>query len=86
MSDAYLVVGLMVGFVAAGIAFLAWGTTRKNNWGVNFKRAVCPACGTRAPVVRMPASLKQAMWGGWTCAKCGQEVDKWGRNVAGRRR
>jgi ribosomal protein S27AE len=86
MSDAYLVVGLMVGFVAAGIAFLAWGTIRKNNWGVNFKRPVCPACGARAPVVRMPASLKQAMWGGWTCAKCGQEVDKWGRSVAGRRR
>ena len=56
MSDAYLVVVLMVGFVAAGIAFLAWGTIRKNNWGVNFKQPVCPACGTRAPVVRMPAS------------------------------
>ena len=29
MSDAYLVVVLMVGFVAAGIAFLAWGTPER---------------------------------------------------------
>jgi hypothetical protein len=33
MSDAYLVVVLMVGFVAAGIAFLAWGTIRKRTTG-----------------------------------------------------
>jgi hypothetical protein len=33
------------------------------------------------PVVRRPTSLRQALWGGWTCKNCGAEVDRWGRKV-----
>ena len=29
-------------------------------------------------------SLRQSMWGGWTCPNCGTEVDKWGREVTPR--
>ena len=35
----------------------------------------------RAPKVRRPESLKQALWGGGTCMKCGCEMDKWGRLI-----
>ena len=80
MSDAYLTIILVALFVAGGIALL-WGTKRKNKLGFNLKRTVCPACGTQAPIIRKPRSFKQAMWGGWTCTKCGQEIDKWGRAV-----
>lgn len=33
------------------------------------------------PVVRKPANWKQALWGGWTCPRCGSEYDRWGRKV-----
>ena len=39
----------------------------------------CPRCGTALPPTRQPLSLKQALWGGWTCRKCGTEVDRKGR-------
>lgn len=53
----------------------------KGRWGINTKRAVCKKCGEPAPVVRAPKSLNQALWGGWTCAECGFELDKWGEPV-----
>lgn len=81
MFETYLGIIVFAGFTVA-IVLIARGTARKNNWGLSFSRIVCPACGTQAPVVRKPTSLKQAMWGGWTCTKCGQEVDKWGRGIA----
>jgi hypothetical protein len=47
----------------------------------------CPSCGAPQPVIRKPANLRQALWGGWTCARCGSEMDRWGRRigVAGQR-
>ena len=38
----------------------------------------CPNCGNQLPKKRAPKSLKQFLWGGWTCEYCGTEVDKWG--------
>jgi len=32
-------------------------------------------------MVRRPASFSQAVWGGWTCSKCGCEIDKWGVEI-----
>jgi hypothetical protein len=38
----------------------------------------CPTCNTRQPARRKPTSLRQLMWGGWTCATCGTELDRHG--------
>lgn len=63
------------------LAVIARGTIRKTKWGINLKKVHCPMCGGKIPFIRKPTSLKQAIWGGGTCPKCGCEVDKWGRKV-----
>ncbi|HEU5117799.1 MAG TPA: hypothetical protein VFT74_14325, partial [Isosphaeraceae bacterium] len=40
---------------------------------------VCSQCGNPRPVVRKPANLRQALWGGWTCPYCENEFDRFGR-------
>jgi hypothetical protein len=45
-------------------------------------RPPCPRCGTVFDrPFRWPTSLRQALWGGWTCRECGLDYDKWGRQV-----
>jgi hypothetical protein len=46
-------------------------------------RRQCPACGEPVPRFRKPANRRQALWGGWTCARCGCEVDRRGRKIEG---
>jgi hypothetical protein len=70
--------------VLVGVVTVLYGTSARNRWGVNFQSRHCPHCNTPAPRIRLPKSLHQFMWGGWTCRACGIEVDKWGREV-GRR-
>lgn len=41
----------------------------------------CPRCRTELPRTRYPTSLKQGLWGGWTCPNCGCEVDRLGRET-----
>lgn len=41
----------------------------------------CVDCGTPMPAIRKPTSWKQALWGGWTCPRCGSEYDRWSRKV-----
>jgi hypothetical protein len=55
---------------------------RRGRWGINMKPIHCPQCGEPAPKIRKPKNLNQAMWGGVTCTKCGQEYGKWGQPVA----
>ena len=57
------------------------GWQRKDKWGINLEAVVCPFCGTPLPLRRLPRNLRQALWGGWTCARCGNEVDKHGHPV-----
>jgi hypothetical protein len=64
-----------------GIMLVACGTVTKNRWGVNVEPVNCPACGSPMPKVRRPESLKQALWGGGICLKCGCEMDKWGHLI-----
>ena len=64
-----------------GILLVAFGTVTKNRWGINVEPVNCPACGSPMPKVRRPESLKQALWGGGICRKCGCELDKWGRQI-----
>jgi hypothetical protein len=41
----------------------------------------CGKCQTPAPTMRVPDTLHQALWGGWTCAGCGATVDARGEPV-----
>ena len=41
----------------------------------------CPVCGTQQPACRKPTSFRQAIWGGWTCANCGTEIDRNGTAI-----
>ena len=61
----------LVGGIAGGVAVLLialLSPARK-----------CPDCGTPLPRFRTPGNAKQAMLGGWTCPKCGIEIDRKGR-------
>ncbi len=74
---------LLVALVAVvAVALQIWrGTKRKDDTGINLSGIACPKCGEPAPLLRTPTSFRQAMWGGITCAKCGTEMDKWGREI-----
>jgi hypothetical protein len=65
-----------------GVLIVVFGTLAKNRWGINLEPVSCPRCKTPLPILREPQSLRQSMWGGWTCPVCGAGVDKWGREVA----
>jgi hypothetical protein len=70
------VLGGVFGAVAGALVFV---------FGLLFRKSpVCPDCQTVIPRVRMPRNVRQAMWGGATCPKCGCEVDAKGRKVKGR--
>ena len=75
---ACFVIALVVGFILLVVSTV----TRKGRSGINFRRESCPKCGSGIPMVRMPANLKQALWGGYTCATCRTEIDKWGNQIA----
>jgi hypothetical protein len=73
---------LILSPLAIGIYLVIRDTIRqRGKWGINWKPAVCMQCDTSAPLFRKPANRRQALWGGWTCAECGFELDKWGRPV-----
>jgi len=73
---------VFVFLLAVGWGLVAYGTAAKSKCGINLDRISCPRCNTALPTLREPRSLRQAMWGGWTCPACGAGVDKWGREVA----
>jgi hypothetical protein len=64
-----------------GLLLVAVGTVTKNRWGINVQPVNCPDCGSPMPQVRQPKSLRQTLWGGGTCTRCGCEMDKWGRKL-----
>ncbi|HEY7310061.1 MAG TPA: hypothetical protein VH643_11935 [Gemmataceae bacterium] len=80
-----IAIGVVVfGLLAVGAALMIRDTIRqRGKWGLNLKPGPCTQCGTPMPMIRKPANWRQAMWGGWTCAECGLELDKWGRPVEG---
>jgi hypothetical protein len=41
----------------------------------------CPTCDTQQPAIRKPASFRQVILGGWTCANCGTEIDRHGHAI-----
>ena len=44
-------------------------------------RGGCPNCNTPVPSVRTPTSLRQLLWGGWTCETCDTEMDRHGNEL-----
>ncbi len=70
---------LGVAVVAAGAIFIWQRSRAKGRWGIGSLSASCPRCGSPMPMIRKPTSMQEALWGGWTCAKCGCKVDKYGR-------
>jgi len=62
---AYVVIGIAVVFVLI----------------LGFKPKYCSNCNTKLPLMRAPANTKQAMQGGWTCPKCGKELDSSGKVI-----
>jgi RNase P subunit RPR2 len=46
------------------------------------RRTMCPRCQTLMATFRWPGSVKQALWGGWTCPSCGCQMDRSGRELA----
>ena len=80
---ASLLVTLAIGAGSLAILLTIYRQTKtKGRWGLNLQPVTCPACGTRRPFVRWPASPQQALWGGGTCRSCGTEMDKWGRRIS----
>ncbi len=64
-----------------GLVLVVYGTLTRNRWGVNVEQVNCPRCQTPVPSVRKPKSLREMLWGGGTCGKCGCEMDKWGNPI-----
>jgi len=73
---------VIFGLLGIGMVLVIYGSIAKNRWGINLDPVSCPRCSTPLPQIRQPRNIRQAMWGGGTCAKCGAQVDKWGREVA----
>jgi hypothetical protein len=67
--------------LGVGIVLVIYGTVAKNRWGINLDPVSCPCCNTPLSQIRNPQSIRQMLWGGWTCPKCGANVDKWGRRL-----
>jgi hypothetical protein len=81
---AILIAVVVAGLLITGVVLMIRDTRRqRGGWGINLSIPNCRHCGERMPAVRVPANLRQAIWGGWTCAQCGLEVDKWGEPVPG---
>jgi hypothetical protein len=67
--------------LVVGLLLAVYGTVAHNRWGINLQPVTCPYCHAAIPHVRKPKSLREALWGGRTCEKCGGVMDKWGRQI-----
>ena len=69
--------GLAVSTTVGG----AWFKGKGRRFGLQLNHVTCPTCDARMPIVRRPRSKREALWGGWTCPKCGTEMDKFGSEI-----
>jgi predicted RNA-binding Zn-ribbon protein involved in translation (DUF1610 family) len=49
--------------------------------GINLAKVFCPKCAEPMPRIRRPKNERQRLSGGWTCPKCGCEMDKYGVDI-----
>lgn len=71
--------GIVGGLIALPIILKFWPKTGK--MGINLAPVKCPKCAATAPQFRKPTSMRQMLWGGWTCPRCGCEMDKYGNRI-----
>lgn len=82
MTILNIVIIVLVSLFFISLVMIVIGTVRRRGvWGINLETPLCPDCGVRVQTVRVPTSLRQGMWGGWTCTTCGCEMDKWGKRI-----
>ncbi len=81
---ALLALGLL-SLVVFGIFILLGGKSARDaarnidNYAVYSSHGrVCPRCQAPLPTARMPTNMRQFLFGGWTCKRCGAELDKQG--------
>jgi hypothetical protein len=67
------VIGGVAGGIAGGVAALVLAFLAPQR--------TCPECRNPLPKFRNPKNWRQRLWGGWTCERCGCEVDRRGRKV-----
>ena len=74
---------LLVIIVVSALLFLVLMSTIKGNGnlGINTGEPICPKCKEKPKAFRSPKSIRQALWGGWTCPGCNSEMDKWGKEI-----
>ena len=79
-----IVLGLVFGvekpfqpLFAVIMGLIAFGLLSTSTWAT----PDCPTCGTKQPARRRPNSFQHLMWGGWTCANCGTEIDRHGKAI-----
>jgi hypothetical protein len=72
--------GLIAGVIGGAVAGLAGGLVVLLV-GLLKMSPKCPNCGEPMPRFRKPANRRQFLWGGWTCTKCGCEMDRRGRRI-----
>jgi hypothetical protein len=82
MDASSIIIVLVLLALIVFVALIVHGTIKKTDWGLNFRQVSCPRCGTALQAIRSPRSLREALWGGGTCPKCGCEMDKWGREIS----
>jgi ABC-type uncharacterized transport system permease subunit len=75
--------GFLFGLLASGAVAVVLGTVFKSRWGINLRwSGECPRCHNHRKIFRIPRNVRQFLWGGGTCNRCGLEVDKWNRPIA----
>jgi hypothetical protein len=79
---------LLILFLSAALpAAVGWllrrQTQAKGDFGIGPLGVACPRCGAAQAFVRKPASIRQMLFGGYTCQICGCEMDKYGRAMEG---
>ena len=77
MEDMILI-GVVAALVVVGLLVVRDTVRRRGRWGINLRKPSCASCGAELAAVRVPGSMRQMIWGGWTCPGCGQQLDKWG--------
>lgn len=85
MFEISLILLFLLGLTASIVLLkIGWSLLKEKAvfWGVNFRRFRCPKCDSPTPLARRPASVRQALWGGWTCSECHAEIDKFGTDIS----
>lgn len=73
----FFLTSMLIGGVTAGVVVLLWAL---------LSTPECQACAAPLPRMRAPRSMRQLLWGGMTCPRCGLELDRHGKPLRDPRR